>query len=360
MSKGKTKSTQTTSTRSTLAPWSMSQWDDLSGRIRGGIDDFRAGIGAYDGPLVAGLSDSEIRAGGMIDQATGAWRDQLGGLSAMLGENNFARMEQIDPSGFQTLDRVTPQTFADFDAGTYVNPYADDMIGAVTGDLTRAADRARMASTADTLTSGAYGGSRHGVRDALIDETLLRQIGDTSAGVRFDTWNAGADNFYRDVGNRMTADQINQDATRYENDLLLNITGMNREADAYNNDLTFQRTQGLAELLGLERQYEGEDIDRMLGYGALERGVTDRQNAAGYADFMRQRDELMKAMGLDFGLLGAVPMLVDQDGTSTQVQSSNPGLLGIAGSLLSGGSLLFGADGMFGKNGFFGPPQMGG
>lgn len=316
MSGGKQKSESTSSSRSTLSPWSMSQWNDLSGRIQTGIDDYRSGIGPYQGDLVSGLSDSETRAGTLVNDSVGNWQGKMEGLTGMLDPSNFSAM--------------TPRTFADFNADTYVNPYADDMIASVTGDINQATDRARTASTADTLTNGAYGGSRHGVRDAILDESALKQIADSSAGIRFNTWKAGADNFYRDVGNEMTA------------------TG-------YNNDVQMQRTKGLADLLGMSRDLEQQDIDRLMSFGATERGVADREKAAGYADFNRRREELMRALGLDFSLLGSVPMLVNTDGKSSEVQSSNPGALGIAGALLSGGAAAFGSGGMFGAGGFFGP-----
>lgn len=320
MSGGKTKTNSRTSTTNTLAPWSQSQWETISGGIRDQIDSYRGGITPYTGQLTAGLSDEERRAGDLINESTGTWRGALDDVTSMLQPGNFRTM--------------TPRTFEDFDADVYVNPYADDMVGRVTGDLTEAADRARTASTAQTLTNGAYGGSRHGVRDALLDETLLDSIGDASAGIRFDTWNAGADRFYQDVGNEMTA------------------TG-------YNNDLQFNRAQGLADLIGMGRGFEQQDIDRLMTYGATARGVEDRGLAATYADYLRMRDEERAALGLDFGLLGSVPMLVNSTGTSNSTQSTNPGALGVAGALLGGASTLFGSGGMFGAGGFFGRPTGG-
>lgn len=317
MSGGKKKSTSTTSTTNTLSPWSQSQWESISGDIRSGIDAYRGGITPYGGQLTAGISDAETRAGGIINDATGSWRGALDDITGMLGEGNFSRMD--------------PRTFADFDADVYVNPYADDMIQRTTGDLEAAAGRARTASTAQTLTNGAYGGSRHGVRDALLDESLLDSIGDASAGIRFDTWNAGANNFYRDVDNEMSA-------------------------TSYNNDLQFDRTQGLAELLGLGRDFEQQDIDRLMDYGGTVRGIEDRGLAAQYADYLRMREEERGALGLDFGLLGSVPMLVNSSGTSSTVEKTNPGALGVAGALLGGAGSLFGAQGMFGAGGFFGRP----
>ena len=315
MSKGKQKSNTTSSTTQTLSPWSQNQYQTQANQIRSNIDDYRGGITAYNGDLTAGISDAERQAGGLVDQYTGSWQDGTNEVRGLLDAGNFTNMN--------------PQTFADFDADTYVNPYADDIIARSTGDIQEAADRARTQTTSDTLTNGAYGGSRHGVREAMLDESTLDAIGDMSAGTRFNTWNAGADRFYQDVGNDMTA------------------TG-------YNNDLQAQRAQGLAGLLDQERGYQQQDIDRLMEYGGTERAIEDRALAAQYADYIRQREEEQRALGLDFGLLGSTPMLVNSTGESSSVQSSNPGALGIAGTLLGGAGTMFGGNGLFSEGGIFG------
>lgn len=316
MSGGKQKSSSKSSNNQTLDPWSRNQWETMSGNIQSGINDYKSGIQSYDKALTAGISDAEQQAGGLIDGYTGSWQGGLDDVRGLLDAGNFTQMQ--------------PQTFADFDADVYANPYADDMIAQTTGDLQEAADRQRAQTTSDTLNNSAYGGSRHGVREAMLDESLLDSIADMSASTRFNTWDRGADRFYQDVGNQMSADQ-------------------------YNNDLNFTRAQGLAGLLDQERGYQQQDIDRLMDYGGTVRGIEDRALAADYADYIRRREEEMKALGLDFGLLGSIPMLVDSTGESTTTQSSNPGALGIAGTLLGGAGTMFGGGGLFSEGGIFGP-----
>lgn len=315
MSGSKQKTNTKTSTTQTLNPLTQRLWETQAGIIRDNISSYRDGIGAYGGPLGAGISDYETQAGGLVDGYTGSWQDGLGEVRGMLDQGNFTQMN--------------PQTFADFNADTYVNPHANDMIDRNTANMQRVADQQRAQATASTLANGAYGGSRHGVREAALDESLMRSVGDMAAQTRFDTWNAGADRFYQDVGNDMTA------------------TG-------YNNDLQFQRTQGLAGLLDAQRGYEQQDIDRLNNQGAIERNILDNQYAREYADFLRQRQEEQTALGLDFGLLGATPMLINSTGTSDTTQKSNPGALGIAGTLMGGVGTMFGGDGLFSPGAIFG------
>jgi hypothetical protein len=316
MSGSKQKSRSSSSTTQTLNPWSQNQWQTQADQIRDNIADYKNGIAGYGGDLTAGISDAEQRAGGLIDQYTGSWRPQMDNLTGMLDAANFTQ--------------VSPQTFADFNADTYVNPYAQDMIDATNADLQLAADRQRAQSTSDSLTNNAWGGSRQGVREGMLDEGLLRAIANNEASTRYNVWNAGADRFYQDVGNQTAADQ-------------------------YNNDLQLTRTQGLAGLLDQQQGYQNEDIQRLMDYGATTRSIEDRALAAQYADRLRQRQEEQTALGLDFGLLGSIPMLVNTTGESSSVQSSNPGALGIAGTLMGGAGAMFGSNGLFGTGGIFGP-----
>ncbi len=315
MSGSKEKTNRRTSTTQTLDPWSRDQWQTQSDAIRENITDYRQGITGYTGNLSAGMTDFDRQAGGLAQQSVGSWQGGLDETRGLLDAGNFTQMQ--------------PRTFADFDADTYVNPHSDDMIARNSADMQEVADQQRAQATASTLSNGAYGGSRHGVREAALDASLIDAVGDMSARTRFDTWNAGADRFYQDVGNEMSAAN-------------------------YNNNVNFQRAQGMAGLLDAQRGYEQQDIDRMNTQGDRERAILDNQYSREYADYLRQRQEQQAAMGLDFGLLGATPMLINSTGTESSVTKSNPGALGIAGTLLGGASTMFGGGGMFATGGLFG------
>lgn len=297
MSGGKQRTTSRNT--QTLNPYSQRMFEQQLGRTREGLDQ------GYQGSWGATtLSDSERRAGDLMNEYVGSYS---GGLEDARGLINGAQF---------TPGTMTPRTFADFDADVYVNPYTDDQISRMSGDVTEAANRARAGITADTLSNRAYGGSRHGVREALLDESMLDTIADQSAGIRFNTWNAGADRFYQDVGNDMTA-------------------------QAYNND---QRNQGarfdleragfLSDLVGQERGYQDQDIDRLMRYGATERNIADMAAAREYDNYWRR-------MQAEMGLLGSVPMLVNSTGETTT--RNNPGTLAVLGTLANGAAAIWGA-----------------
>lgn len=279
----KKKQTTRQSNNQTLDPWSRSQWTAGRDRVQSMLDTgYQGSWGATE------MSGSERQAGDLIQDGLGSWRQGMGDARGMVEGADF------------TAGTMNPQSFADFDADIYANPHADEMIGQMTGDVEEAAGRARASITSDTLASKAYGGSRHGVREALLDESMLDTIADQSAGIRYDTWNQGADRFYQDVGNDMTAEAYNNDQINQGARFDLDRAGM------------------LADLTGQERAFEGEDIQRLMGYGATERGIEDQVGQRQYNDYLARLQTQM-------GLLGSTPILVDSTGESTT--TTRPGML---------------------------------
>jgi hypothetical protein len=277
MSKGKSKQ----KTDNSIDPWSQNQFQNQQTRIRGILDE------GYGGSLGASeLSDYETQGGDLINQFVGSYGEGLGQSRDLINSTTF------------TPGTMSPQNFSDFDADVYVNPHSDALISQTTGDIQEAADRTANSIKADNLAQGAYGGSRHGVREALLDESMLDSIADMSAQTRFDVWNQGADRFYTDVGNQMTADAYN--------------------ADQINQGAQFDLTRAgmLSDLVGQERSFEQQDIDRLMGLGATERQVQDSHAA-------REYDEYWRTIQAEMGLLGSIPII--QDGESSN--SYTPGTL---------------------------------
>lgn len=279
----KKKQTTKQSNNQTIDPWSRNQWEQGRNDVQSMLDTgYQGSWGATD------MSDSERQAGDLIQDGLGSWRQGMGDARGMVEGANF------------TPGQLTPQTFADFDADTYVNPYADDIIRQTTGDLSEARDRSRAQITSDTLANSAYGGSRHGVREGMLDESYLDSVADMSAATRYNVWNQGADRFYQDVGNDMNAQVYNNDQVNQGAEFDLRRGGM------------------LADMTGQERAFEDSDIGRLMNFGATERGIEDQAGQRQYNDYLTQLQTRM-------GLLGSTPILVDSTGESTT--TSRPGAL---------------------------------
>ena len=296
----------------------------------------------FQGDLgTTGLSDYETQAGDLINQYVGGYGDQLGNIRGMVNDANLDFSDSrglINNTSF-TPGTLTPQTFADFNADVYVNPYADDIISRTTGDIEEAAARQRNQTSANNLAQNAFGGARHGVSDALTNEAMLDSIGDMAAQTRFNVWDRGADRFYQDVGNDMYAQQYNNDQVNQGAAFDLQRAAMLSDLTSREGAFDLERAGMLSDLVGQERGFQDQDISRLMGIGGLERSITDAAAA-------REYDNYWRTIQAQMGLLGSVPII--QDGETTQ--TTRPGLLGTAGALTSGISTLFNpVDGVFGQ-----------
>ncbi len=280
MSGGKRR-TRTSQTQ-TLNPWSQQQWTQQNNHLQGLLAN-RPEQQSYTGQLTAGTH----------------------GLEQLAGD----RMA----SGYYDARDYNPLSYEnDFDQDVYVNPYRDDMIDRMTGNVQDAASRARADAKAATLANGSYGGSRHGVREALIDESMLDTIGDQTAQISYDSFNRGLGMFENDAG-------------RHERAHFSNERGRQQE------------------------------LNNLLGVGSHLRGIEDRGLAADYAEWLRHQDAInadyWNNVNANMGLLGSIPMLVNSTGES--VTKQNPGVAGVLGTAVQGVGSLFGAGGLFAPGGIF-------
>lgn len=145
--------------------------------------------------------------------------DQLQGAGGtMAGLQNF-QMPQINAlqaeSAMAKATGYNPATIAGTDLSQYMNPYTQEVIDRSLSDI----ERARMAQANNlgfaATQAGAFGGSRHGVAEALSNEAYAKQAADTAAGLRQQAYNqaltsAGQDVGYQNVANQFTSGATNQ------------------------------------------------------------------------------------------------------------------------------------------------------
>lgn len=259
-----------------------------------------------------GLSDYETQAGDLINQYVGGYGDQLGNIRGMVNDANLDFSDSrglINNTSF-TPGTLTPQTFADFNADVYVNPYADDIISRTTGDIEEAAARQRNQTSANNLAQNAFGGARHGVSDALTNEAMLDSIGDMAAQTRFNVWDRGADRFYQDVGNDMYAQQYNNDQVNQGAAFDLQRAAMLSDLTSREGAFDLERAGMLSDLVGQERGFQDQDISRLMGLGEIDRNTRDLAAA-------REYDNYWRTIQAQMGLLGAVPLITDSETTQT-------------------------------------------
>lgn len=231
-----------------LDPWSQQQFENIAGQVKGQLNQpFKA----YTGQLSAGQNAMQAQA--------------AEGVKGLLG---------------YTPQNVQAQSFKGADLSGYMNPYQDQVIDAALGDIERSRQMQRVNDAQGATAAGAWGGSRHGVADALTTESAQRTAANTAASMRADAFNNAANLFQQDANRDFAAQQANAN---------LGLSGAQFGLSA----------AGLLGQLGAQ--------DRQFAQDAL-----DRQ----YNEFLRGQDDPFKRSQVLLGLLGQTPMIQDSFGRS--------------------------------------------
>lgn len=94
----------------------------------------------------------------------------------------------------------------------YANPYTQQVIDTSMADLERQRQMQQNQIGTQATQAGAFGGSRHGVAEALTNEAFARQGGQLAAGLRQQGFNTALGASQQDVANAMQAALANQSA----------------------------------------------------------------------------------------------------------------------------------------------------
>tara|TARA_R110000851_G_scaffold13208_2_gene45302 strand:+ start:82 stop:1002 length:921 start_codon:yes stop_codon:yes gene_type:complete len=99
-----------------------------------------------------------------------------GGIrSAPLAPQGNFNVNQAAAGGLQQAMQGTQQAMAGPNIGQFMNPYTSMVTGQTLGDLERQRQMAVNTTGAQATQAGAFGGSRHGVAEALTNEGFARQ-----------------------------------------------------------------------------------------------------------------------------------------------------------------------------------------
>lgn len=297
----KTTQKQNSTSTTKLSDWSKSQYEAGKTDINDTVAKFNAKpYVPYSGETVAGLSASEQRARQMADKFATDGATQVDGP-----------------------DAVQYRTFADFDSEEYYNPFEKDVVDSVSksidDNLTKSINDNQLRATS----SGAYGGSRHGVADAELMRTAGQDKAAKVAELRYAGFNDAADRFERDSGNLYTAGTRNSDADYSA-----------RRDNAVRHDAAAKEAIDMMASLGLgEREIEQA---RLLA----EKAKYDDA----YADeWKRFQVELQTKIGL----FGSTPMMTDTTSTGTSTSKTSDPLGSIASITGGMGGLFTGLGGLF-------------
>ena len=234
------------------------------------------------------------KGGGTPAMAGGA--PAQGQYAPLAPQGNF-NVNQAAAGGLQQAMQGTQRAMAGPNIGQFMNPYTSMVTGQTLGDLERQRQMAVNTTGAQATQAGAFGGSRHGVAEALTNEGFARQGAQTFGNLQQQGFNTALGAAQAQQGLQMGgAAQLGQLGQQ-----------------AFNTGQTISQQQ---QQQGLMQQ-------------GLQQALIDaaRGQYAGFTGAPQQ------ALALPLAALGATP------NQSTTTQSKNPGLfdyLSLAASAASG------------------------
>lgn len=164
---------------------------------------------------------------------------KMGGIpsmqSAQIGGAPSMQAASVGP-----VQNVSAQKFIDADVNAYMNPYTNQVVDASMADLGQNYARTLSASGLQQAAGGAFGGSRHGIREAQVADDYLRTVGSTSSQLRNQAFNNAASLIQGDQNRALQADQGNQQASM---ERAIQQAQLEQEANRTNSD--WQRNRAL-------------------------------------------------------------------------------------------------------------------
>ena len=214
--------------------------------------------------------------GGLMGQAFGQ-----GGNEAPVAEGNYARFqtagraaqakaleaEAVKANRDQIRD-VDGQSFLQNDYGSiqdYMNPYTDSVIQGTTDDMERARQAQLQQGSSAAAAAGAFGGSRHGVQDALSNEAYFRNQGNMANAMRGQAFDAASGLLGQDLGRGLQAQMSNQ--------------GMDYNTEALNANLGTQTNQFNAGLGTQNNQFNAGARNNMRQFNAGQQNAMNQFNS---------------------------------------------------------------------------------
>lgn len=204
---------------------------------------YRASVGTGQGYTAAGATGEGYQAAGRAGQGFDAAGVSSQGYSSRDAGSQGYSATNADSTGYDSVDSTstgygaerlgsTPTVgagsvqsglLANTDLSNYMNQYDDAVVDNTLSDLERARQIQRQNIGANATAAGAFGGSRHALREAENNRNFYEQAAQTSAQLRQSGFNNAQQMGLTDIGNTMRADLANQGANLQADSLTANL-----------------------------------------------------------------------------------------------------------------------------------------
>jgi hypothetical protein len=336
MSRGGGGGTQTTTQRQELPAW-VNEAGQANYRLAEQIA--ARPYQAFGGERVAGFAPQQQELFSRVGQMQGQGASMVAPGQALAGQAGAFNPMMVSAAG--QAPNVVAGRFTDADLGAYLNPYLSQVENSALGALNRQRELALRDAGDEAIRAGAFGGSRHGVREAVIDSETARAAADASAQIRNQGFTTAANLITTDLNRGLSADQANQQAAMEAARQSLTAQGANQSAGLTAND---QRLRAAATLGNLAQQASGvtaQELALLEASGAqqqaLQQAILDDQ----YQRFVEQRDWDVQGLNLRASTLANSPYERTQITTAPVTRPDRFGQILGAGAQFAGMAAMF-------------------
>tara|TARA_R110001606_G_scaffold127621_1_gene261952 strand:+ start:980 stop:2143 length:1164 start_codon:yes stop_codon:yes gene_type:complete len=321
----------------TMMPYSAKEIAALSPAQQEAIKLGQSGIGGYEDYLTSG-ADTINQGIGAVDTGLdlmGSAADQLPGAKAFYQDQSDAAALATGQgqAGLGEAQDMTSAANYDFGADSYkqyMDPYMDDVIQQQYKDIQRLGDVQKQSANSQAVGAGAFGGSRQGVQQASIDRNILDQQAKTGSQLRSAGFKQASDMAQTAAAN--VAQQQLLQAGQYGDQSLeagnLGLTGAKQQGDVGAGIGNLIKTEGqlgastvaagdtlsgmgtaTAGIGTLDQTMGVQDINTLMGVGALDQGQTQAELDAEQANDLALQNLPFDAVGFQSDVLTGVPSM---------------------------------------------------
>lgn len=150
-----------------------------------------------------------VRPVGVLEPFNAYQKNALTNLAQGPGGMGFMKQAQSALSGIpqyqqQAAQSLTPQAFEQ-GLGMFMNPYIQQVIDANAGDIRRQLGIGLSDINQEATQAGAFGGSRHAIRQAELERNASQQMADMSARLRASGFSEATGNVLNNLGQERQA-----------------------------------------------------------------------------------------------------------------------------------------------------------
>lgn len=294
----------------------------------------------YSGPTVAGQTGTEQSAVPILQQGMAGANSAYGAAQQAIGGVAGYKPQMV--GGPAAVGDVKAQTLPGTDLSKYLNPYTQNVVDTTLAGMDRASSATLQANDDASRSQGAWGGSRSGVQQAVLQAENIRNKAATEAGLRSTAFNTATGLAQADNQSMLQAALANQGKDTTANAQRIQVGTANQNAGLAGAQLGLQA--------GTAMQGVGDSITNSSGKNALlasqlganERGVQQAQLDANKAQFEEAYNAPLTALNTRLAALGMSPYGKTSTTTGTQQGgTSSNGLLTGIGAVASFLPLMF-------------------